>query len=54
MVWAIAWERTVGVKSVGICFGDALGKNDSVGTARLLGGGCGDGQGPEMHTRCGD
>jgi hypothetical protein len=38
-MWAIAQERNVGVKSVGICFGDAPGKNDGVGTARPLGGG---------------
>jgi hypothetical protein len=27
-VWAIAQERIVGVKSVGVCFGNAPGKND--------------------------
>jgi hypothetical protein len=37
-LWAIARERTVGVKSVGVRFGCAPGKNDSVRTASRWGG----------------
>jgi hypothetical protein len=46
--------KTVGVKGVGVRFGSAPGKNDSVRTASRWGGGGGDGQGPDVHMRCGD
>jgi hypothetical protein len=39
MVWAIAQERTVGVKSRGVHFSDAQVKMNGVRMARLLGGG---------------